>query len=506
MNLLHKISKVWQGISLVQRALLTAVLLTLVAAGGLFTYWAQRPDMQLLYSNLSPEEASKITDKVNEKGIAYELRGGGTSVYVPRQHVYQLRLDMARDGLPMGDQGGYEIFDNEKIGISPFVQNVNLKRALQDELAKSIQMMDGIMHARVHIVSPEQKMFATTDKTSTASVALKLKPGYQLSHSNIAAITHLVSSSVENLKSENVTIVDSTGRLLSSKNANGLAASVDSNLDYKEKVELNLSQKVEDMLTAVLGPGKASVRVNAEIDMTSLSTVTESYDPTKKVVTKEEAVTKKEVQPGRPTADGEGSVAGGSKTDETITNEYKVGKIIEQKTELPGEITSITVAAFVDLTVEPVATEAGQEPATTTATTEKAMEVSDVEAIIQNALGLKSTDAIKVVETRFHKQPVVMEEPAGPDMSLYIEIARHASLGIMAVCVLLVLKIFGGSKKKASTEAPTEALAVRSSELGMAAANQSADPQVLRRQIAAALQENPDQVKNLFINWIEEKG
>jgi flagellar M-ring protein FliF len=180
MNFFQKISAIWQRIGLVQRALLIGLLLTFIASCVLLVYWARRPDMRMLYQELSPEEAAKITEKIGEKGVVYELRNGGTSIYVPRGQVYQLRLDMAKEGLPVGEQGGYKIFDNEKIGVSPFVQTVNLKRALQEELAKSIQMISGVNHARVHIVSPEQTLFTQDAGKTSASVVLRLRPGYKL--------------------------------------------------------------------------------------------------------------------------------------------------------------------------------------------------------------------------------------------------------------------------------------------------------------------------------------
>ena len=158
MGFAQKIKLVWQKIGLVQRALLVAIVLTFAIVGALLTHWARRPDLRMLYQDLAPEEASEITEKISEQGIVYELRNGGTSIFVPKEKVYQLRLDMAKEGLPAGQQGGYKIFDNEKIGISPFVQTVNLKRALQEELAKSIQMIDGVVHARIHIVSSEQTL------------------------------------------------------------------------------------------------------------------------------------------------------------------------------------------------------------------------------------------------------------------------------------------------------------------------------------------------------------
>ena len=344
MNFFQKIGVVWQNVSLVQRALLIAVVLTFIIAGALLTRWAGMPDMRMLYQELGPEEASKITEKISEKGTPYELRNGGTTIYVPAKQVYQIRLDMAKEGLPVGEQGGYKIFDNEKIGVSPFVQNVNLKRALQEELAKSIQMINGVVHARLHIVTPQRSLFAAGAKQTTASVVLKLRAGFRLSALNIAAITHLVAGSVEGLKSENITVIDSQGRLLSSESDQTMANGAGTVADYKERVEQNLAAKVENMLTAVLGPGRASVKVSAVIDMTSTNLVTESYDPSKKVTTKEEIKSNSEVEGGSAPTEGAPAVTGGTKKDETIVTEYAVGKTVEQRVDLPGEIKSLTVA------------------------------------------------------------------------------------------------------------------------------------------------------------------
>ena len=140
MSFFQKLALIWQKISLVHRALLFAVFMTFALVGGLLVHWARKPDMRLLYQNLSREEASNIVEKISGAGVSYELQDGGTTIYVPDNQVYQLRLDMAKEGLPKGEHVGYKLFDSEKIGVSPFVQNVNLLRALQDELARSIQM------------------------------------------------------------------------------------------------------------------------------------------------------------------------------------------------------------------------------------------------------------------------------------------------------------------------------------------------------------------------------
>jgi flagellar M-ring protein FliF len=504
MNFFQKINIIWQKVSLVQRALLIAVVLTLIITAALLTRWASRPDMRMLYQNLPPEEAAKITDKISEKNVLYELRGGGTSIYVPQEKIYQLRLDMAKEGLPVDGQAGYKIFDNEKIGISPFVQNINLKRALQEELAKSIQMIEGVAHARIHIVSPEQTLFSPQGKQTSASVILRLKPGYRISASNIGAITHLVAGSVEGLKSESVTVIDSEGRLLSSHTDQTATRNANTAADFREKVEQNLASKVEDMLSTVLGPGRASVKVSATIDMTSINLVTETYDPTKKVATKEEIKSNSEVEPGKTPAKGEQPAPGGTKKDETIVTEYVVGKTIEQKADLPGKIKSLKVAAVVDLSPSITADANKPEAAAKGA---KIMELADVEKLIRNALGLGTTDELTVVDAKFY-HPV--EQPADKETIRkfdYVAIAGQASLGITAICALLVLKIFSGARKKAAAMTAAGQLAAGEGAAGLLTGGTVENESLaLRKQIAGSLQSNPDQVRQLFASWLEQKG
>lgn len=495
MEFLHKTVLIWQKIGLVQRALLAAVLLATSLIAVLLIYWARTPDMRLLFQDLAPAEASKITEKISTKGIAYELGDGGTAVYVPREQVYQLRLDLAKEGLPAGEQNGYKLFDDEKIGVSPFVQNINLKRALEDELAKSIQMIDGVAHARVHIVSPEQRLFASEQEQTTASVVLRLKPGFRLAGTNIAAITHLVSGSVKGLKAEGVTIIDSEGHLLSGNTDPTLAAGAGTAHDYRERVEQDLARKAEDMLTTVLGPGRATVRVSAVVDMNSVSTITETYDPTGKVATKEEITSNSQTE-GAGAA--QKTAAGPTKKDETTITEYQVGKTVKQQTILPGAIKSLSVAAFVDLTADANAPAAGGAPALL-------MQVTEVEQIIRMALGLKESDSLKVVNAKFHRSAEAAAEQEPADWSRYLALARHLSLGIMAICALIVLRIF--SRARGKTAAPLSRQATPEAGPGglLPPAELIAEPAMVRQQIAQALRQNPEQVRQMFRTWIQEK-
>ncbi|MEN6384735.1 MAG: flagellar basal-body MS-ring/collar protein FliF [Phycisphaerales bacterium] len=495
MDFFQKLKVIWQNVNFVQRVFLLTIVLTFVIVSVVLTHWARRPDMRVLYSGLEAEEAAKIVEKISEKSIAYKLENGGTTIYVPKQHVSQLRLEMAKEGLPQGGQKGYGIFDNEKIGISPFVQNINLNRALQDELAKSIQMIDGVVHARVHIVTPERNMFNSASIQPSASVVLRLRAGSKLSTVNIAAITHLVAGSVENMKSENITIVDSQGRLLSTESNTALGAGVGTVVDYRERVEQSLSGKVEEMLSTVLGYGRASVKVSVDLDMNSTSLVTKTYDENG-VVVKEE-ITEKSKSPGSNVGkDGAPVATGGKETDNTITTNKLFGEKTQTVSELPGTIKSISVAAFVDLYPS--------DPNSK----ELIIPEASVMDIIKNAIGIKDANAIKVVNARFFK-PAVAEVEEGKKLDI-IAIAGQASLGIMAICALLVLKMFSGAKKKAvavPVAGQTPQLTGGIPNAGMLpAGTELNDPIMLRRQIANSLRSNPEQAKQLFSSWLEEKA
>lgn len=506
MSFFQKTAILWQNIGIVQRALLASMVLAALLVSGLFIYWARIPEMKVLYSGLDPEEAAKITDKISEKGIVYKLSSAGTTIYVPQQHVSQLRLDMAKEGLPGTGQKGYSLFDDEKVGVSPFVQNVNLKRALQEELAKSIQMIDGVTHARVHIVCPENNYFSSSKSQTSASIILRLRPGCMLSPQNVAAICHIVTGSVEGLKAENVTIVDSQGRLLSRHADEALPGGAGTAADYRERIEQNLETKVQDMLTAVLGPGRASVKVSAEVDMTSINTAKETYDEGKRVATKEEITSESQTEGTKAASEGE-TAAGNTKKNETIITEYAVPKTVQQTVALAGEIKSLTVAAFVDLTQEEKPS-SGDQTASAAPSAELIMPISEIEDIIRKAVGPKlAADGLKVVNVKFNRPAELLAEDESRQLD-YIQIARHSSLGIMAICALIALKIFGGAGKKAFAESGgTLSAASTGSFAGLPAASPDmSESMMLRRQIAVSLQNNPQQVKQLFSSWLQEKG
>lgn len=506
--------QLWERTSLIQRVMLLAIVLACGGAAALLVGWARKPHMAMLYSSLSQEDAAKVVDKLRDAGVQYELTAGGGTVNVPAEKVYSLRLTMASAGLPAGQAKGYRILDESKIGTSPFKERINYIRAVEGELAKTIQLLDGVLIARVHIVKPESTLFAGQKNAASATVALRTQPGWRLTPANVAAIVHLVAGGVEGLMPEKVVVVDSRGKLLSGENSKDeLAGKAGSFLDYKTRVEDYLAGKAENILLAALGPNRVSVRVDAVIETSRIEETTETYDPDKRVITREELKSKTSVPVGA--ADGGGAKGGTKTTEENTVSEYKVSRTVQQKTHLPGKVQSLSVAAFVDLS--PPSKPEGAEGETPAAT----LTIKDVEEIIRNAIGLKSTDTLKVVSTTFAQTAAtetlqVPEEDGGMfTPGFLLEMARRFSLGILVIGALLVLKMFRGKKKKPSEETvalegqgATPTLNGPVGGIGLLpGASPQANAELLKAQITNALQENPEEVKRLFLSWVSsDKG
>ena len=526
MGLLAKINAIWQKIGIVQRAMLAAIVLACIMTGGLLTKWAGTASMQLLYKSLTPEDAAAICDKLSEQSIRYELRGGGTSIYVPEEQVYRLRLDMAKDGLPNSSKGGYEIFDNEKIGVSPMIQQMNKMRVLQDEMAKTIQLIDGIESARVHIVYPEKAgILAGQGQETSAAVMLVLRSGWKLNSSSLAAITHLVSGGVDGLKPNNVTVADSRGGLLTKKGGdNSLIDGASTYQDMKSRIEQQMNEKIETALEKFLGPGRASILSSVVLDMNSESVVKTEYE---KGVPMEETIDGSTLVKEAGT-DPQGKPVGSGSQDktETVTNKYKIPETMTTKTTVPGKVVSWSITAMVDLAKpKPAAGDAATPPpaAPVTPSTPTAggataadliMSVQDVEQIIKNAIGgdkmLLDATSLTVKNIPVYQPPdslvADMSDTSYEKLSRYIEIARQSSLGILAVCALLALRIFTKASKKAVMAGPEGAGGNRldAMTLGLLPSGGDNSALAVRRHIAAELKQNPDQVKQLFASWLAE--
>ncbi len=213
-QILSQLNAAFANLSLGKKITLMTLILGSVAGFLFLMNWSGKSEFEPLYAQLDPEDASAILSKLREQKIEYRIASNGSTVLIPQQHIYEIRMQLASEGIPRGSGVGFEIFDDTKLGMTAFAQNVNYQRALQGELARTINQITEIESSRVHIVMTEKSLFIEEEEPASASVVLKLRSGKWLNQSQVNGILHLVSSSVARLSPENVTIVDRRGKLL----------------------------------------------------------------------------------------------------------------------------------------------------------------------------------------------------------------------------------------------------------------------------------------------------
>jgi flagellar M-ring protein FliF len=464
------------------------VIAALIAA----TVWSVQPQYAVLVSGVSEEEAGQITAELQTRNVNYKL--SGTTIRVPAEQLSQIRVDLARANIPLRAGKGLEAFDEAQFGTTPFVQQVNYNRAIQAEIARSIMQLEPVSYARVLVSKPEPSPFIREQRPATASVLVRLKPGATLTKGMASGIAALVARSVEGLTPENVTIVDQTGRVLS-ESAGAEAGAVSSQLDYRREVESYLARKAEDLLAQALGPGRAVVRVTAEVNFKKVKERRETFNPDERVVTAEKTTTSKTTS-GAPAARGVAGAASNigraaptalgpsasTSQDETTETQYRVSRIEQELEEGRGNVERLTVAAFVDLSADGDST--GKRPTQ-----------AKIEDIIKQAVGFKAgRDAIAVEDVRLASvttsQAIETEAVESQRWQYYIGLARNASLGVAALVALLLGWIFLRRLRPAPVvEPPPLPATERERVVAELTAIAEADPELVARILAAWLEE-----------------
>mgnify|MGYP003488605282 CR=1 FL=1 len=243
--------------------------------------WSSTPDYRVLYANYSDKDGGAITAALDQMGVKYKFSEGGTAILVPAEQVPDLRLKLASQGLPKGGNVGFELMENQKLGVSQFLEQVNYQRSLEGELARSIQSLGSVAGARVHLALPKPSVFVRDQQKPTASVLLNLQSGRALDPGQVSAIVHLVASSIPELTIGNVTVVDQNGNLLSEQpKNNALNKQLDATqLKYVEQVQQNIIKQVESLITPIVGKGNVRAEATADIDFAQVDTAAEMYKP-----------------------------------------------------------------------------------------------------------------------------------------------------------------------------------------------------------------------------------
>ena len=429
---------------------MAAVTLTLIGFFAFVILRVSRPDMGVLFADLSIQDSSSVIKDLDARGIAYETRGdAGQTILAPRKDLARLRMDLAGKGLPTQGGVGYEIFDKgDAFSSTNFVQNVNHLRALEGELARSIRAIGRVQQARVHLVMPERRLFERDRELPSAAIVLKLMG--DLDSGQVRAIRHLAASSVEGLKPERVSIVDERGRLL----ADG-ARGEEPGGDAEEKqtaMERRLRAQIEEIVAGIVGQGRARIQVRAELDMNRIESRTETFDPESRVVRSSQTRNESSLTGG---AEGQVSVGnelpgatGGdkppsskdssNKTEET-TN-YEISRVTKTEVVEGGRIKRLSVAVLVDGAYVPGA------DGKTTYQPRPAAEIERIAALVRSAVGFDKArgDQIEVANLRFAEAPAAPEftEPTliqsllSPSKE---DVLRMVELSVLALLTLIVL-------------------------------------------------------------------
>ncbi|WFE70475.1 flagellar basal-body MS-ring/collar protein FliF [Halomonas sp. M1] len=257
--------------------LLVAAAASIAVVAALFM-WASSPEYRVLYSNLSEADGGRIIAELDSRGVPYQFSEGGQALLVPGNHVHTLRLQLAEQGLPRGGNLGLELMDNQAFGISQFAEQVNFQRGLEGELARSIESLGPVERVRVHLSMAKPSVFIRDREPAKASIVLTLLPGRVLGEGQVSAIVHMVSSSVPELSTEDVTVVDQNGRLLTANTTQGNDLD-GSQLAYITEVERSYQQRIENILSPILGSENVRAQVAAQIDFSRREETSERYGP-----------------------------------------------------------------------------------------------------------------------------------------------------------------------------------------------------------------------------------
>jgi len=265
------------------KLMLVAGLAAVIAIMVVFWLWSQRPDYRVLFSNYSDKDGGSIVAALEKMNVPYKFSDSGTAILVPAAQVHEARLKLASDGLPKGGNIGFELLENQKFGVSQFVEQVNFQRALEGELERTIQSIGAVEVARIHLAMPKASVFVRDQQKPTASVLLNLRAGRTLDQQQVSAVVHLVASSIPDLPVGNVTVVDQNGNLLSDTSKKNGANNLDpSQLKYIEEMQMSIVKRVESIITPIVGAKNVRAEASAEIDFSTLEQAAETYKPNQK--------------------------------------------------------------------------------------------------------------------------------------------------------------------------------------------------------------------------------
>ncbi len=491
----------------------------LLLAAVLVFRWVAQPQYAPLFTNLSPADASAVVDKLDGTGVSYKLTDGGTSVLVPQDDVYKTRISLSGAGLPSGKDGGYSLLDKPmSLSTSTFQEQTIFKRAMEGELSKTIEAMDGVQTAVVHLAMPEKQVFADKQAPPTASVLVSTNPGAQLSPEQVQSIVHLVAASIDGMDPAKVTVADSTGRLLTADDGSG--SSMASTRDQaQQKYQSQMADRLQAMLDQVVGPGNGRVEVTADLNFDKATVDSKTYAEPKKPLALSQQKNS-ETYKGAAAQNNAGGVVGpdgqmdpttttGGTTPSTYdkrseTTDSALDTKVEHVVTAPGTVRTLHVAVALDRTAA-----ANNNP-------------QEIEKMLRSAAGIqpKRGDTMWLSVLPFDRSGQAAaakelkaqqaEAAAAGRMSMY----RNIALGALVLFGLVIAWLRSRKRNKARAEATNYVIEqlkrepapepLPSPATALLSLEGNADD-VAKRELTELVERQPEDVAALLRGWLVER-
>jgi flagellar M-ring protein FliF len=506
-----------------------------VALGVTVAMWSQTPNYSMLYGNLSAKDLSQVTQSLDSTGIKYKLDPGSNGILVPADQLQQARIKLAGTGLSIGSEVGYELLDeNVGLGSNSFLLKARYQRALEGELAQSITKLNMVESARVHLAIPKQSAFARKSSKPAASVVLNLYPGRIITDVQTAGIVNIVASSVPGLDTEQVTVVDDKGRLLSSKGGQSNMMLSSTQFDYTRKLEENYVRRILDIISPIVGNEGVRAQVVADVDFTALEETKENYLPEQKAIRSEQLFEQSANQPAvmgipgaltnQPPAGGstnkaqyntnQTAMASGNNSSRAVRN-YEIDRTISHTRQAPTKLQRISVAVIVDYRT----TVSKKGKVKRQALSEEEMQY--VTALVREAVGLneKRGDTINVVNTQF-KLPEEVEPLAEPpiwEQAWVLNLAKQLLGGLVVLLIAFgVLRPMlsnlakhgqGAAAALAALPAGEQLPQLPAGEDRLTLTNQSpTDSRQIKDIASTMVKEDPKRAASVLNTWVAADG
>jgi flagellar M-ring protein FliF len=553
-HLLEKLKSLGGSLTMAQRLSLAGAFLGVILVVGGSTYWMQRPDYVLLFADMNAEAASDVITRLKSDKVPYQLDDGGRAIRVPASRVDELRLGFASEGLPSSGRIGFEIFDRTAFGATEFLEQVNYRRALEGEIARSISTISEVSGARVHIAMAKQSLFASKEQPAKASVVLKLKGNRPLSAATIQGITNLVASSVEGLRPDAVVVLDSFGRPLARPAIDGDEPLGAAQMERQQQIERDLTNKVIALLEPVVGQEGVRVNVSARLDASSEESTEEKWDPNTRAIRSRQvsgdvaaiakaqgiAGTRANLPGAMPAGDPAAAAATAAATSAAVvdpppqdeepiagrgseTTNFEISRMTRHTVRPRGTLARLSIAVILDN--EAVVTKTPEGAVSRTMKPRSPESLQKIQALVAAAVGLDPARGDQLTVDNVPFEEPVTEEPA--PVSTWQRIAPQAYEGarfavpliLGLVALLFVIRpMLRGATASASPLPIVSEVKPRTvqdlegeieAQLDAALAEKSSESRklpVLSRRLATLTTKEPEHAARLLRMWMTEEG